>query len=120
MILAGAVEVDDERLRAFGIRHKLFALFNDCASALRDIHPDVVLIAAPQSFHAAMTIAALEAGAWVLCEKPFCASLAELDQIEAAERRTGKFAACVFQQRIGSSTATTADSPRRVFSAVHW
>ena len=105
MILAGAVEVDDERLRAFGIRHQVFALFTDYAAALRDIHPDVVLIAAPPSFHAAMTIAALEAGAWVLCEKPFCASLAELDQIEAAERRTGKFAACVFQQRFGSSTA---------------
>ena len=47
----------------------------------------------------------MEAGAWVLCEKPFCASLAELDRIEAAEKRTGLYTGCVFQQRFASSTA---------------
>src|SRR5256885_1061125 len=71
----------------------------------RAVRPDVVLVAAPPALHAGMTIAALEAGAWVLCEKPYCASLAELDRIDEAERRTGRFAACVFQQRFASSTA---------------
>ena len=65
----------------------------------------LVFIAAPPSLHAAMCVEAMAAGAWVLCEKPFCASLAELDLIEAAERRTGKFASCVFQMRFASSTA---------------
>jgi predicted dehydrogenase len=51
-----------------------------------------------------MGIAALEAGAWALCEKPFCAFLAELDRIEAAEHRPGRFAACIFQQRFAPST----------------
>mgnify|MGYP003898246441 CR=1 FL=1 len=55
-------------------------------------------------------IAAMEAGAWVLCEKPFCGSLAELDDIEAAEKRTGRHAACVFQMRFASSTARVASS----------
>ena len=103
--LVGAVEVDAARLRAFGERHKIPALFSDYAAALRDLRPDLVLIAAPPALHADMCIAALEAGAWALCEKPFCASLAELDRIEAAERRTGRFAACIFQQRFASSTA---------------
>lgn len=103
--IVGAVEVDAEKLRAFGERHKLTGLYSDYAEALRAVRPDLVLIAAPPSLHADMTIAALEAGAWVLCEKPFCASLAELDRIEAAERRTGRFAACIFQQRFASSTA---------------
>ena len=87
MQLVGAVEVDTARLRAFGERHKIPALFSDCAVALRHLRPDVVLIAAPPALHAAMCIAALEAGAWALCEKPFCASLAELDRIEAAHLR---------------------------------
>ena len=105
--LAGAVEIDPARLRAFGARHQLPApsLHSDYAAALRAVQPDLVLIAAPPAFHADMTLAALESGAWVLCEKPFCASLAELDRIEAAERRTGRFAACIFQQRFASSTA---------------
>jgi predicted dehydrogenase len=103
--LVAAVEVDAERLRAFGERYKIAALHTDYAAALREVRPDLVLIAAPPALHADDDIAALEAGAWVLCEKPYCASLAELDRIDDAERRTGRFAACVFQQRFASSTA---------------
>ena len=103
--LVGAVEVDAARLRAFGERHQLSALHTHYAAALRAVQPDIVLIAAPPALHADMCIAAMDAGAWALCEKPFCASLAELDRIAAAERRTGRFAACIFQQRFASSTA---------------
>lgn len=103
--LAGAVEVEADRLQAFGAKYGLTALFTDYRKALATVRPDIVLVAAPPALHAEMTIASLEAGAWVLCEKPFCASLAELDRIEAAERRTGRFAACIFQQRFASSTA---------------
>lgn len=103
--LAGAVEIDEARLKTFCAKHKIPAAHLDYAKALAEIRPDIVLIAAPPAMHADMTVAALHAGAWVLCEKPFCASLAELDRIEEAERRTGRFAGCVFQQRFGSSTA---------------
>jgi predicted dehydrogenase len=103
--LIGAVDIDPTRLQAFCSRHKVPNPHTDYAAALRIVQPDLVLVAAPPVFHAQMTIAALEAGAWVLCEKPFCASLAELDRIMAAEERTGRFAACVFQQRFASSTA---------------
>lgn len=105
VVLAGAMDVDADRVAAFCARHKMSAGFHDYAEALRTVQPDIVLVAAPPSYHAEMTIAALQAGAWVWCEKPFCASLAELDRIDEAERRTGRFAACVFQQRFGSSTA---------------
>jgi predicted dehydrogenase len=105
VVLAGAVEIDAERLKAFVTRHKISAAHSDYATALREVRPDIVLVAAPPALHAGMTIAALESGAWVLCEKPYCASLAELDRIDEAEHRTGRFAACVFQQRFASSTA---------------
>lgn len=103
--LVGAVDIDGPRVRAFCTRHKVAAAHTDYTAALAALRPDLVLVAAPPALHAEMTIAAMEAGAWVLCEKPFCASLAELDRIEEAERRTGRFAACVFQQRFASSTA---------------
>lgn len=104
-MLAGLVDIEPERVKQVAARHKIPATFVDYATALATVRPDIVLIAAPPSLHMAMTIAALEAGAWVLCEKPFCASLAELDRILDAERRTGRYAACVFQQRFASSTA---------------
>ncbi len=45
----------------------------------------------------------MEAGAWVYCEKPLCASLAEFDTISQAEARTGRYVSTVFQWRFGSA-----------------
>jgi predicted dehydrogenase len=103
--LVAAVDLDPGRVQAFCARHTVPAAYTDYALALREVRPDLVLIATPPVLHREMSIAAMEAGAWVLGEKPFCASLAELDEIEAAERRTGCYAACVFQMRFASSTA---------------
>lgn len=103
--LVAAVDIDAERVRVFCSRHEIAAAYTDYAQALRETRPDLVIVASPPASHAALSIAAMEAGAWVLCEKPFCASLAELDRIEEAERRTDRFTACVFQQRFASSTA---------------
>ncbi|MBI5770047.1 MAG: Gfo/Idh/MocA family oxidoreductase [Verrucomicrobia bacterium] len=103
--LVGAVDIDAKRVADFCKRHRLAVARTDYAAALAEVKPDLVLIAAPPSLHRPMTIAALEAGAWVLCEKPFCGSLAELDDIAAAEQRTGRYAACIFQMRFASSTA---------------
>jgi predicted dehydrogenase len=51
---------------AFGIAHAY-----DDWQAMLDTHPlDLVLIASPTDTHAPMTLAALEKGAHVLCEKP--------------------------------------------------
>lgn len=47
--------------------------------------------------HAALTIAALEAGANVLVEKPAAATLGEIDAMRAAETAAGRFVAVGFQ-----------------------
>ena len=103
--LVSAVDTDAERVKAFCQRHQVPAARTDYRVALREDAPDLVLIAAPPAVHTVMSIAAMEAGAWVFCEKPLCASLAEFDRIAEAEQRTGRYTACVFQQRFGSSTA---------------
>jgi len=101
--LVAACDIDATRVRAFCDRFKIEGAFTDYAAMLRDAKPDIVLIAAPPGLHAEMSIAAMEAGAWVLCEKPLCASLAEFDRIEAAEKRTGCHTASVFQMRFATS-----------------
>jgi predicted dehydrogenase len=101
--LVAACDIDAGRARKFCDRHQIPGAHTDYAAMLQAERPDLVLIAAPPALHADMSIAAMEAGASVLCEKPLCASLAELDRIAAAEARTGRFTASVFQMRFASS-----------------
>lgn len=103
--LDAAVDLDAARVADFTRRHGIPHTFTDHAAMLAERRPDIVLIATPPAQHAPMSIAAMEAGAWVLCEKPLCGSLAEMDQILAAEQRTGCYTACIFQMRFASSTA---------------
>jgi len=103
--LVAAMDVDAGRVRDFGTRHHVADTFTDYAAMLRTVRPDVVIVATPPGQHTAMCIAAMEAGAWVWCEKPLCGSLAEADAIAAAEDRTGRYTSCVFQMRFASSTA---------------
>lgn len=105
VVLEAAVDIDGARVAEFSRKHSIPRTFTDYATMLREMRPDFVLIATPPAEHAPMSIAAMETGAWVLCEKPLCGSLAELDQIQAAEARTGCYTACIFQMRFGGSTA---------------
>ncbi|MFD5741732.1 Gfo/Idh/MocA family protein [Streptomyces massasporeus] len=101
--LVAAVDVDQERLDAFrepaGAQ---VAGFTSVDAMLDAVRPDLVLIGTPPSLHRDQTVAALKAGAWVLCEKPLTLSLAEYDEIAAAEEASGAYAAVVFQHRYGS------------------
>ncbi|SDR84488.1 Gfo/Idh/MocA family oxidoreductase [Opitutus sp. GAS368] len=102
--LEAAVDIDAARVSEFARKHGIPHHYTDYAAMLAAEKPDLVLVATPPAQHAGMCIAAMEAGAWALCEKPLCGSLAELDQIEATEQRTGCFTACIFQMRFGAVT----------------
>lgn len=58
---------------------------------------DLCIVPTSPHLHAVMTVAALEAGAHVLVEKPLAPTLADIDSILAAERRAGRWAAVGFQ-----------------------
>jgi predicted dehydrogenase len=74
-------------------------IYSDYREMLRDFQGriDLCLIPTGIHWHARMTIAALEAGANVLVEKPLAGSSAEIELIRAAERRAGRFVAVGFQ-----------------------
>ncbi|GAB5561415.1 MAG: Gfo/Idh/MocA family oxidoreductase [Synoicihabitans sp.] len=101
--LVAAVDIDEERVKTFCERANVPQAFTDYDEMLDSVGPDIVLIATPPSTHTSMSIAAMEKGAWVMCEKPLCGSLAELDRIRETEQRTGCYTACVFQMRFASS-----------------
>ncbi|MCR6628983.1 MAG: Gfo/Idh/MocA family oxidoreductase [Magnetospirillum sp.] len=105
VVLEAAVDIDLTRVESFGKRHGIPHLYTDYATMLNEVKPDFVLVATPPAQHAEMSVAAMETGAWVLCEKPLCGSLAELQLINDAEKRTGNYTSCIFQMRFASSTA---------------
>ncbi|MEZ4636699.1 MAG: Gfo/Idh/MocA family oxidoreductase [Caldilineaceae bacterium] len=100
--LAAAVDIDADRVHAFAEAHNIPHAYTDVAEMLATESPKLVMIATPPGTHCDLIVQSLEAGAWVLCEKPLCASLAEMDRIEDAERRTGNYCSSVFQWRFGS------------------
>ena len=60
---------------------------------------DAVLIAAPHFRHEPLTVAALEAGLHVLCEKPAAVQADRAEQMLRAAEETGKTLAFMFNQR---------------------
>src|SRR5258708_29692017 len=61
--------------------------YDNVNAMLRAEKPDVVHVCSPNSFHAEQTIAALQAGAHVLCEMPMeTASVEYLRLIDAADK----------------------------------
>ncbi|MFE9438605.1 Gfo/Idh/MocA family protein [Streptomyces sp. NPDC006602] len=101
--LVAAVDVDPGRLEAFReLAGEAVAGYTSMDAMLDSVRPDLVLIGTPPSLHRGQTVAALKAGAWVLCEKPLTLSLAEYDEIAAAEEASGAYASVVFQHRYGS------------------
>src|SRR5687768_1399906 len=86
--LVAAADLDAKRVAEFATRFHISETFTDFATMLRATRPDLVIVATPPGQHTAMSIAAMEAGAWVWCEKPLCGSLAEADAIAAAEEKT--------------------------------
>ncbi len=103
--LVAAVDVDEARVKAFAETNQIPHWFTNTSEMLNAVHPDLVCIVTPPATHLPLSVECLEAGAWVYCEKPLCASLADFDQITQAEKRTGRYVSTVFQWRFGSAVA---------------
>ena len=71
--------------RAFQVK-----TYAEPASLINDPDVQVVVVAVPNHQHAVYTIAALEAGKHVICEKPMATTLAEADAMLAAAGRCGR------------------------------
>lgn len=105
--IIAAVDIDAERVKTFCADHAIPQSYTDAAAMLAAERPDLVVIVTPPYTHCDLSIQALEAGAYVLCEKPLCASLAEFDAITDAEVRTGRSVSTIFQWRFGSGAQHT-------------
>jgi predicted dehydrogenase len=96
--LVGMADVATERGRARAADTGC-PFFADYADLLDETHPDVVVVCVPHPLHAPITIAALQAGAHVLVEKPIAVEVAEADAMNAAASAAHRLLAVSFQHR---------------------
>ena len=86
----GAVAARDRsRAEAFASKHGIPKVCDSYAALIADPGVDAIYNPLPNGLHAEWTIAALEAGKHVLCEKPFTSNTAEAEQVAAVADRTG-------------------------------
>lgn len=87
--VVGLFDPDEARARAvaagFGVPTVCGRLEELCGLGL-----DAALVASPNRFHPSDSIALLEAGAHVMCEKPMAVSAAEAEAMAAAAASTGR------------------------------
>ena len=86
---AAVADVEPARARAAAATAPGAAMAADAASLIADPAVEAILVASHDSTHAELTIAAVQAGKPVLCEKPLAPTVAECERVLEAERRQG-------------------------------
>jgi len=77
------------RAQAWAEQHGVDRAVAGYQALIDDPDIDALYIPLPNSLHAEWTVKALRAGKPVLCEKPLCGRLAEVEQVLAVARETG-------------------------------
>jgi len=80
-------------------RYNIPYAFGDYREMFEGLHLDVVSICVPNKFHHSCTLAALDAGCNVLCEKPPALTVAESEEMELIARRNHCLLSYDFQTR---------------------
>lgn len=83
-------DADQTRARAAAEATGALNVANDPMTVINDPKVDAVVIAAPDQFHAPLTLACIAAGKPVLCEKPLSQETKECLDVLAAEETRGK------------------------------
>ena len=70
-------DVNETRARELAAETGVLGVYSDAERMLAEQQPEIVVVATPNAFHKPMSMAALRAGAHVLCEKPLALTYAD-------------------------------------------
>lgn len=87
--VVGACDLDAARRERATQRWRV-PVFDDFGAMLGTARPEAVIVGTPPDTHAEYCIRAFEAGAHVICEKPFVPTLADADRVLAAATAAGR------------------------------
>jgi predicted dehydrogenase len=128
--VAAVAARDSGRAREYAAEHGIPTSYGNYQALLDDPDIDLVYNALPPSAHAELSVAALEAGKDVLCEKPFAMNAAQAATMTDAAARTGRRIIEAFHDRyhplwaaiaevIGSGRLGRVEAMTAVFSAAN-
>ena len=103
-------DIDEKQLNKRGDEYGVSRRYTDCEVMLRELPEiDAVSVCTWNSAHAKCTIAALNAGKHVLCEKPMAISVQEAEEMKKAAEESGKLLMIGFVRRFGNDCAIMQD-----------
>ncbi len=83
-------DVSEARAVKLAAETEIPGVYTDYHAMLAEVQPDITVVATPNAFHHEQTLAALECGSHVLCEKPLAASYADAVALFETARQAGK------------------------------
>ena len=108
-VVAGS-DVSQEVLTHWGQEHDVKKLHTDPEALFNDGDIDVIDVCTPSTYHAPLSIAALESGKHVICEKPLAPTPDEILRMIEARDKSGKMLMTAQHFRFqGSSKAMKAE-----------
>jgi predicted dehydrogenase len=97
-IIAAVCDIEEDRVQEFAELYHAKA-YTDYKELLADANVDAVSVCTPNYLHAPISIAALNAGKHVLCEKPMATSKEEAQEMIEAAHKTSKKLMIAHNQR---------------------
>jgi len=108
-VVAGS-DISEAALQAWGSKWGVTRLVTDSAELIDDPGLDIIDVCTPNNYHAPLSIAALNAGKHVICEKPLAPTPAAIQEMIAARDASGKLLMTAQHFRFrGSSKAMKAE-----------
>lgn len=97
--IAALCDVDEEKAGRVAQRFGVRQISEGVAELLTDETIDAFLVCTPNYLHAPISIAALEAGKHVLCERPMARNAAEAAKMNEAARASDRILMCAMNHR---------------------
>lgn len=108
-------DINEKQLKLMSEKYGITRTFTDKDEMLALPELDAVSVCAWNSEHAPCTIAALNAGKHVLCEKPMATTVEEAIAMKEAAERNGKLLQIGFVRRFGNDCAVLQDFIQKDF-----
>ncbi len=107
--IVACCDIDFEKAKKYAEKYNIKNYYPDCHSMLKDCEIDIVSVCTWNSAHAECTIAALNAGCHVICEKPMAMNTEEAVRMKEAADKNGKLLMLGFVRRHGNDAKQALD-----------
>ncbi len=107
--IVACCDIVEEKAKAFAEEFDVKNYYTDCRTMLEENELDLVSVCTWNSAHAECTIAALNAGCNVICEKPMAMNAQQAVEMKDAAEKNGKLLMVGFVRRQGNDAAAAID-----------